>query len=242
MQYILYLCRKQHSSMETNPDRLRLPEPAADIADRIKYLIKFARMTQAQFAERLGVDPAAVSRALKSKRPTDAFINRIIVNFGVSKDWILNGSDVPFPRSTAATPHRERPLGAPVYNIDVTAGTTPLSRMFTDERIAGYVSLPGINPDCPIVRVSGNSMSPRLNPGCYISIRPVNPAGTISWGQIYVVVLSDYRVVKYVRRHPDPEKVILHSENPDYDDIEVRRADIEGMYLVENIINHDFIA
>ena len=85
-------------------------------------------------------------------------------------------------------------------------------------------------------------MQPRLNPGCYISIRPVRLDATISWGQIYVVVLPDFRVVKYVRRHPDPEKVILHSENPDYDDIEINRSDIEGLYLVENIINHDFIA
>lgn len=228
--------------MDHTPDGLALPGPAADIVDRIKYLVKLMRMTQAQFADRMGVDPAAVSRVVKGKAsPNEAFINRIVVNFGVSKAWLVSGADVPFPRSAGAEAVR-RAEGAPVYNIDVTAGTTPLSRMFTDERIIGRVNLPGINPELPIVRVSGNSMQPRLNPGCYISIRPVRPEGTISWGQIYVVVLADFRVVKYVRRHPDPDKVILHSENPDYDDIEINRSDIEGLYLVENVINHDFLA
>jgi len=36
--------------------------------------------------------------------------------------------------------------------------------------------------------------------------------------------------------------VRLVSANPDYDDIEVRRSDIEGLYLVENVINHDFLS
>ncbi len=228
--------------MDKSPDRLALPGHDADIVDRIKYLIKLMRMTQAQFAARMGVDPSAVSRVIKGKTaPNDSFINRIVVNFGVSKEWLSDGSDVPFPKQSGPTPPRIAE-GAPVYNIDVTAGTMPLSRMFTDEHIIGRVNLPGLNSELPIVRVSGNSMQPRLNPGCYISIRDVRPDATILWGQIYVVVLPDLRVVKYVRRHPDPAKVILHSENPAYDDIEVLRSDIEGLYLVENVINHDFLA
>lgn len=222
---------------DTRPD-LTIPE-AATVTDRIRYLIRLLRLNQASFAARVGVDPAVVSRVLKGRTaPNESFINRIVVDLGVSKQWLVSGSDVPFPRSS--TPRMSD--GAPVYNIDVTAGTTPLARMFTDERIVGRVYLPGLNPDLPIVRVSGDSMQPRLSPGCYISIRPVRPDATISWGQIYVVVLADFRVVKYVRRHPDPAKVILHSENPRYDDIEVLRSDIEGLYLVENVINHDFLA
>ena len=61
-------------------------------------------------------------------------------------------------------------------------------------------------------------------------------------GQIYVVVLADFRLVKYVRRDDNPSMVRLVSANPDYDDIEVRRSDIEGLYLVENVINHDFLS
>ncbi len=216
--------------------------PKSDIVERIRYLIKKSGMTQQQFAERIGTDGATVSRVMKRKsRPTDSFLNKIVVNMGVSKQWLSKGDDVPYPREHQQWADR-CDAGAPVYNIDVTAGSTPLSRMFTDERIVGHVKLPGLDPELPIVRVSGNSMQPRLNPGCYISIRPMRPDATISWGQIYVVVLADFRLVKYVRRHEDPAKVILHSENPDYDDIEIYRSDIQGLYLVENVINHDFLA
>lgn len=221
---------------------LELPEGSATTLDRVKYLIRLTRHNQRSFAKLLNMDAATVSRVLSGKQEaSEAFVNRIVVNLGVSKQWLLHGTDVPFPRHNEATTN-PRSVGAPVYNIDVTAGATPLSRMFTEERIIGHMSLPGLNPDFPIVRVSGDSMVPRLNPGCFISIRPISLDAPISWGQIYVVVLADFRLVKYVRRHEDPTKVLLHSANPDYDDIEVNRADIEALYLVENVINHDFLA
>lgn len=229
--------------MEVSPARLEMPAPGADILDRIRYLIRLTRHNQASFGKVIGVDAASVSRVLSGRTaPSESFLNRIVVNLGVSKKWLCEGADVPFPRTTEEKDSAYHTLGAPVYNIDVTAGTMPLSRMFTDERIVGRMSLPGLNPELPIVRVSGDSMKPKLTPGCYISIRPIGLDAPLSWGQIYVVVLPDFRLVKYVRRNADPELVTLHSANPDYDDIEVRRDEIEGLYLVENVINHDFIA
>lgn len=225
--------------MQTSSDSIPMPTSTSDVVGRIKYLITLRRLNQSSFAKVIGVDSATVSRILSGRKaPSEGFVNRIVVNLGVSKQWLCEGTDVPFPRSTDT--HRgSAPEGAPVYNIDVTAGSTPLSRMFTDERIIGRVFLPGINPELPIVRVSGDSMTPRLKPGCFISIRPISLDAPISWGRIYVVVLPDYRLVKYVRHNPDPDKVTLESANPAYGDIEVRRSEIEGLYLVENVINHD---
>lgn len=217
--------------------------PEAIVA-RIKYIMEATRHNQSGLARAIGVDSATVSRILSGRsKPTPGFLNRIVVDLGVSKQWLLDGTSVPFARQAhfgdQATASAEHTLGAPVYNIDVTAGTAPLSRMFTDERIIGRVSLPGIDPSLPIVRVSGESMSPKLQPGCFISIRPLSPDAPISWGRIYVVVLPDYRLVKYVRRNPDPDMVTLVSENPAFDDIEVPRSEIEGLYLVEKVINYE---
>lgn len=219
------------------------PKPEATVVERIKYLIRLTRHTQAEFAKLIDIDPASVSRVLSGRlKPSESFINRVVVNLNVSKDWLKNGTDVPFPRNRPG--YGGRSEGAPVYNIDVTAGTnTPLSRMFTSEHVVGFMKLPGLNPDYPIVRVSGNSMVPKITPGSYISIRQMDLSAPIAWGSIYVVVLPDFRMVKYVRRKlDDPDKVILHSANPDFDDIEVERSKIEALYLVENIINHDFVA
>lgn len=226
-------------------DTLAMPEPSASLIDRLRYLIRLSRLTQARFAARVGVDPSNLSRILSGHIPvSEAFVNRVVVDTGVSKAWLKDGTGVPFPRDIHA---RELPAekpclsgdrrGAPIYDINVSAGSANLSREFTDDRIVGYLDLPGANPDYPLVKVRGTSMSPRLADGCWVSIRPVSDTAPILWGQIYVVVLDDYRMVKYVRRHHDSDKLVLHSDNPEYEDIVVKRADVRSLYLVEMILN-----
>ena len=176
-----------------------------------------------------------------------ALINRIVVNLGVSKQWIESGTDVPFGKQNALPITTIAPsdvqtidLGTPVYDIDVTAGALPRAQMFADELVVGHINLPDIiSPNCRIVRVSGDSMSPVIRNGDYIAVRELSNSNHIFWGQIYVVMLDDFRLVKYVRRHTDPNLVILRSENPNYDDMEISRFDIRELMMVQNIIHLD---
>lgn len=218
-------------------------------AERIRYLIRFSRMTQSQFAERIGVDPSNLSKHLSGRLPiSEGLLNRIVVEMGVSKQWLRDGTDVPFAKPAianeivAANPIvADSPAmsGVPVYDIDVTAGAAELSRMFTVDRIVGVVDLPQLSRDSRIVRVSGDSMEPTIRNGGYIAIRRLTQRQTIFWGQIYVVVLEDFRMVKFLRRHADKNMVVLHSANPDYDDMDIARSDILDLYVVENILNFD---
>ncbi len=222
-----------------------------EIAGRVRYLMKEMRYKQVEFAERIGVDASNLSKYLNGHLPiSDALINRIVVNLGVSKEWLSDGTDLPYakPRIQAATVDVDReavrPLtgsqGVPVYDIDVTAGTMPRSRMFTDDQIVGSIDLPDmVNQNCRIVKVSGDSMMPVIQPGDYIAVKELSNIHQIFWGQIYVILLDDYRLVKYVRRHPDPNMVILRSANPAYDDMEIYRNEIRDLMFVQTILRLD---
>ncbi len=110
------------------------------------YLISATRHNQSSFAKAIGVDAASVSRILGSdRRPSEAFLNRIVVNLGVSKQWLTEGTDVPFPAQpalrrlcTAGRPgirhrrHRRKHSAEPYVH--------------SRERIMGRVCLPGIDP------------------------------------------------------------------------------------------------
>lgn len=219
----------------------------SDIISRIKYLIQLKRISQAEFARRINIDPSNLCKHLTSKLPiTDVLINRIVVEMGVSKQWLKYGDDVPYSKfagqSVEVLDIEKLPVvkhpGIPVYDIDVTAGCEELSMMFTEDKIDGYVSLPRLSQNSIIVRVSGNSMCPEINDGGYIAIRPIKNIDTIFWGHIYVVVTEDYRLVKYVRKdNADDNKIILHSANPDYDDMELPKSSIKNLFLVEAILN-----
>ena len=222
-----------------------------EIINRIKYLMQEMGCRQAQFAAKIDVDASNFTKYLNGRLPvSDALINKIVVNMGVSKEWLEQGTDIPFakqqlpaavtlnPSLVAAT--TQAGAGTPVYDIDVTAGSMPRARMFADDRIIGSVNLPQVlSPGNRIVRVSGDSMDPVIRDGDYIAVRELSSMNTIFWGQIYVVLLDDYRLLKYVRRHDDPAMVILRSENPRYDDMDVRRTDIRELMFVQNILHVD---
>ena len=219
----------------------------SDIISRIKYLIQLKRISQAEFARRINIDPSNLCKHLTSKLPiTDVLINRIVVEMGVSKQWLKYGDDVPYSKVAGQSVEVldveklsvVKQPGIPVYDLDVTAGCEELSMMFTQDKIDGFVSLPRMSQNSIIVRVSGNSMYPEINDGGYIAIRPVKNIDTIFWGHIYVVVTEDYRLVKYVRRdNADDKKIILHSANPEYDDMELPKSSIKNLFLVEAILN-----
>ncbi len=218
-------------------------EKNAEIIDRIKYLMKEMGLKQVQFAERIGVDTSNLSKYLNAHMPlSESFLNRLVVNLGVSKEWLLDGTDLPFGKTPVRVDGEvvvsANGGGTPVYDVDVTAGVASgRNELFASENIVGWVNLPNMSPNCRIVRVSGDSMAPVINDGDFVAVREVSNPNQIYWGQIYVVQLDDFRLVKYLRRHSDPNMVVLRSENPNYDDMDVRRADIHEMLLVQHILH-----
>lgn len=217
---------------------------------RIKWLMNNLGLSQTAFAERIGIDASNFSKHLKGKLPiSDNLLNKIVVAVGASKKWLLTGEGEMWNTTgntengistiTVDAIHPNTTAGAKIYDIDVTAGDIARERMFANEHIIGSINIPTVHPDCCIVRVSGDSMSPVIGNGDLIAIREIRNKNLIFWGHIYVIVLDDYRMVKYIRRHPDPSQVILRSENQQYDDIEVAKSDIRDLFLVENIIRID---
>ena len=224
------------------------PQKNAEIIARIKYLMKEMGVRQVQFAERIGVDTSNLSKYLNAHMPlSDSFLNRLVVNLGVSKEWLLDGTDLPFGKTPVRVDAADglKPLmngdivsATPVYDVDATAGVSSgRNELFSSENIVGWVNLPNMSPNCRIVRVSGDSMAPVIQDGDFVAVREVSNPNQIYWGQIYVVQLDDFRVVKYLRRHTDPNMVVLRSENSNYDDMDVLRSDIHEMLLVQHVLH-----
>lgn len=229
----------------------------SSIAERLRLLIVTMRKSQAEFSKLIGIDPGNLSKMLTGRtRLSSKMLDRIASNTGCSLKWLMYGTDVPFPRETEVVTVLDRDddgganiavpaevhTGAPVYDIDVTAGAEPLAREFTNDRIIGWLNMPNLTAGTPVVRVSGDSMSPRIQNGSFIQIRPVSLDSPLYWGATYVIVLDDFRMVKVVRRHPDPSMVILHSVNAEYDDMEIERSLIRGLFIVQSVFNFDVLS
>ena len=222
-----------------------------EIILRIRELIKILGVTQNDFADKISTDRSNFSKHINGKLPiSESLINKIVVGLGVSKVWLKTGEGDIFYMQTAHSHstrvsipseaiHNKELGGTKIYDIDVTAGMSGRELTFTSEKQIGAIDVAYINRNAHIVKVSGDSMQPVICNGDLIAIRPVQNMNLFFWGQIYVVVLDDYRMVKYVRKNSDPTLITLKSENPAYDDIEVPKSEIRHLFIVENIIRID---
>jgi len=86
--------------------------------------------------------------------------------------------------------------------------------------------------------VTGDSMCPKLLNGDAIVIREIKNREYFFWGHLYLIDTKDYRMLRYIRKHPTKPKefVILHSENPIYEDIEISISSILKFYFVERAL------
>ncbi|HYG16526.1 MAG TPA: S24 family peptidase [Bacteroidia bacterium] len=125
----------------------------------------------------------------------------------------------------------------PFYNVDVTASAFPV---FADEREEPeyFISIPAFK-DCDFaVPIYGDSMYPKIKNGHIVAVKEVKNKTVILYGEIYLVITEDYRTVKYIRKHPgDISKVLLCSENPSFDDVEISRDSIIRLFKVRGQIS-----
>lgn len=92
-----------------------------------------------------------------------------------------------------------------------------------------------------VIRVDGDSMTPRFQSGELLLVKKVDDPSFFQWGKIYVLSTSQGCVVK--RLYPDRDddnSVVCHSDNnASYPDYTVRKNSIYGVGLVVGHIGHD---
>ncbi len=211
------------------------------LAELRKYLHNKG-LTQEDIAKRFGITKQAVNQLLTGRKPFGKQnAQRWAKEFGLSAAWLLTGDGVMQESDLKNVEIMKTPTdgATPIYNLDATCGTDGRSIEFLQEHIIGYVSMPNVSKSASIIRANGDSMTPIINDGDFIAVREITDFDDIFYGQIYLVITSQNRMVKYVRRYTDDEAnyVILRSANPEYDDIKMPKSRIIKMFMVENILS-----
>lgn len=128
--------------------------------------------------------------------------------------------------------------GIPVIPTDAIAGYGKLS--FEDLPVEDYYKVGCFQSVDFLIRVAGDSMSPKYCGGDLVACRMVNDLRFFQWGRIYVIdTRSQGIVIKRVQRSPNESAVTCVSENPKYDDFDVEVDDISHIALVVGAITLD---
>jgi phage repressor protein C with HTH and peptisase S24 domain len=109
----------------------------------------------------------------------------------------------------------------PYYDIDVTAGNVQLFQD-NNQMPLDYYTVPKEIQDVDFCfKVRGDSMYDKILPGAIVFVKQIIDISVIEFGQVFIVITEEQRMVKYVRRHPirPDDMVLLRSHNNHYDDI-----------------------
>ena len=188
---------------------------------------KDAHLSQGEFAERIGINRASLSRIEGSNDPVSkSVMHRISLAFNAQK------------------PEQEAKYLINYYDIEATA--TPME-IFNDQTTipSAKLDLPGFAGCDFAINVAGSSMYPTIESGSMILCKKVYDKSIILYGEVYFIVTEDYRMVKRLRKSTKKGYVVAASDNhnghdhPDgktYADIEIQIDKIVHLYMVKGSI------
>jgi len=205
------------------------------VKERLKVFIKSENLSISAFENSISVSNGYVN-SMRKAIGNDK-LNKILEQYSkLNTEWLLTGSGSMLrDESTALTNSVEKTenynKNIPVYNVDFTAGDINVFKDNAAELI-GYLNIPELKGSDKVILARGDSMLGVIDSGDFIGIKKITDFSFFNYGSPYAIVTEDYRLLKFIRKSENPENVILRSNNPEYDDIELPKIKILELYLI----------
>ncbi len=212
------------------------------ISERLKELINKLSISQAEFGRKIGVKPSTVSDWLKGRiNPSTRTLKIIEDTFNVNPEWLREGKGEMFLPAI----EEEEEIVVPLYpDVQVSAGfgvepgeERKVYVKFSYEFARKFLKLTSPN-GLELVPVIGNSMEPTIPSGVMAIIRNFEKEGIIYDGGIYVIRIDNELFLKRLIRDPLKNRLILKSDNPDYEPIVVEEEDLDRVKIIGRFITY----
>jgi phage repressor protein C with HTH and peptisase S24 domain/DNA-binding XRE family transcriptional regulator len=128
----------------------------------------------------------------------------------------------------------------PFYDIDVTAGVVDVFEDESTVHATASIHVPGLDADFA-VPVHGNSMQPEISGGDWIAVKRINDLSWWNFGQKYLIVTAEQRLVKIIKRHEDDNLISLVSCNSDYDTIDMPKKKVKQLFMVVQVFKREVV-
>ncbi len=217
-----YICHK--TSLYTVPNWETLPKwdtlGLMHTGERIRFLRKELKLSQKEFATKIGISQNFLSEIEKGKKqPSEKVLRLISHTFNVSYEWLKEGKGEMFvkPKPNARIIPEEEIVWVPIV-ARVGAGY-PLDQ--GDVEVRGHFPIPryvweSLPKGTFTVEVHGDSMEPTLHEGDVVAAKPYEGTGDDIPNNKIVIVAdeSGELMVKRIQRFNNT--VFLVSDNPKY--------------------------
>ncbi|WP_343531193.1 S24 family peptidase [Pedobacter sp.] len=160
----------------------------------------------------------------------------------VNMNWVLTGLGEPYYSNNNT---QGKAASVPYYNFDLNdSDITNLTLM--EEKPEYFVNYRPFNDCTAYLPVFGDSMYPKYASGEIVAVKEITNFDVIQWGEAYVIMTGEntnsVKSIKLLHEHPDPNKIILRSSNPNFKgDTILYKKDISSLYIIKGKITRNMI-
>ena len=211
---------------------------------RFKQIRDEHNLTQAEFAERLGIKNSTADIERGRTKLSGRIVAELLRQFGINPLWIFGESRQKQLQLTQGdvSPKVVSINSAESENIALVNVKAAAGYPHNVQDVDWYQQLPAFDIPLPEYRnatyrgfqVEGDSMLPNLHPGEWVLGKAVPTIEEASNNKIHVVVLYDSVLVKKLQKLPDPSRIALISLNEEYSPIEIDVNDIQELWQVNS--------
>lgn len=210
-----------------------------ELINRLKAIMEYYKLSQSEFANRIGVRQPNMSAIFRGERTCGSgILNKVLLSFDIDKTWLLTGEgDMINQNASNASIDmaREGEAGMMVPLIPASAfagsvdGFAPESLSLSNcERVVSPVA--GAELALPI---TGDSMEPQYPNGSIAYIKRINEHSFIPWGHTVILDTENGAFIKQIYPdNEDNEYIWAKSMNTAYPPMHIPKASIYRIFRV----------
>jgi len=190
--------------------------------------------SQSELAKELEIDRSGITHARNNNKIPDKWIVKLYRRFGFNPGWIENGIGNVFIQTQSDQDVEFKYI--PKVAARLSAGTGSFE---CNENVTDYLSFEskwlaskGSARNMVAMEVFGQSMEPVIKEGDIVLIDQSQK--NILAGAIYAVGVEDTILVKRIEKHPS--KLVLCSDNRDYEPIFLNKEDADRVRILGKVI------
>lgn len=218
-----------------------VPETQTAVMDnwsRLEEIIKWAGLTTHSFAVHIGLNRSENLYQIKRGRNgiSSDLANRIIAFFPeIDYNWIMTGEGYMLNQNPVCYDNCGK--GIPYFQGELT----DILNNFESHTPQSYIKIP-IICDCDLcASMTGDAMSPEIEPGSLLLIKNIDPE-YISFGERYIIMADSNILVRYIRpaEESTDQLSLMPVNTGKYDTLTIKRKSIKKLFLIRGVITVRF--
>jgi len=211
------------------------------IQDRVQEAVDtLCGGNKSEFCRRINRPTQAIKDIVGGKKSApgyDLLFDILSSDLGISPNWLLLGEGEMLKDQQSA-PCTCKPHTLPLIPWEAFAG--PGLPTYEDERIEDFYTVTEFKNSDFLIRVKGDSMTPKFNGGDLVACKKVAETYFLQWGRVYVIYTASQGImIKRVEPSQKEGYIQCVSDNPRYAPFDVPMNDIVSIALVNGAITLD---